>query len=93
MVPSHEPGKDDVLIYSQKVELLCAAWPEQKASDLIDIGAHGGAFQKPQLHQSELAVLERRASSALWACWEATGVAFRWRRRTKQSSSALRRDQ
>ena len=57
LVPSYEPGKDDLLTWSQKIELLTSAWPENKVPELmarIILGCSGSAFQKLQLHQTEL---------------------------------------
>ena len=57
LVPSFDPGKDDLLVYSQKVELLSNAWPESRIAELIArliLSCQGSAFQKLQLHQTEL---------------------------------------
>lgn len=58
LVPTYDPGKDDLLVYSQKVEveLLCTAWPESKGAELVArliLGRTGSAFQKLQQHQAE----------------------------------------
>ena len=46
-----------MVIYQQKVELVTAAWPKDKYVELVTrfiLNCHGSAFQKLQLHQSEL---------------------------------------
>ena len=57
LVPSFDPGVDDVLVYQQKVELVYAAWPKNRPTELVTrliLGCKGSAFQKLQIHQSEL---------------------------------------
>ena len=57
LVPSLDPGVDDLLIYQQKVELVYAAWPRAKTTELVTrliFGCNGSAFAKLQLHQTEL---------------------------------------
>ena len=57
LVPTFDPAKDDVTIYQQKVELVLAAWPRTKITELttrLILNCTGTAFQKLQLHQSEL---------------------------------------
>ena len=57
LVPNYGPGKDNFTIYTQKVELLCAAWPEHKMTEFVArliLGCSGSAFQKLQFHQAEL---------------------------------------
>ena len=57
LVPSLAPGVDDLLIYQQKVELVYAAWPRAKTTELVTrliFGCNGSAFAKLQLHQTEL---------------------------------------
>ena len=57
LVPSFDPGVDDLLIYQQKVELVYAAWPRAKTTELVTrliLGCKGSAFAKLQLHQAEL---------------------------------------
>ena len=56
LVPSFDPGVDDVTIYGQKVELVYAAWPKSRTAELVTrliLGCKGSAFQKLQLHQGE----------------------------------------
>ena len=57
LVPSFDPSKDNMTIYQQKVELVLAAWPKTKITELVTrliLNCHGTAFQKLQLHQAEL---------------------------------------
>ena len=57
LVPTFDPAKDDVLVYGQKVQLLLAAWPSGKYTELgtrLILGCSGSAFLKLQLHQSEV---------------------------------------
>ena len=57
LVPRFDPGVDDLLIYQQKVELVYAAWPRAKTTELVTrliLGCKGSAFAKLQLHQTEL---------------------------------------
>ena len=57
LVPTFDPATDDLLIYQQKVELVVAAWPKGKLPELITrliLGCKGTAFQKLQIHQTEL---------------------------------------
>ena len=57
LVPTFDPAVDDLLIYQQKVQLVTAAWPKTKLTELatrLILGRTGTAFQKLQIHQSEL---------------------------------------
>ena len=57
LVPTFDPAVDDLLIYQQKVQLVTAAWPKTKLTELatrLILGCKGTAFQKLQIHQSEL---------------------------------------
>ena len=57
LVPSYNPSTDDLVVWSQKVELLAGAWPEEKMSELIArliLGCSGSAFAKLQQHQTSL---------------------------------------
>ena len=53
LVPSYDPSKGDLLEYSQKVELVAAAWPEHRIGELV---AFPGMSRraKPQQRQNEL---------------------------------------
>eukprot|EP00435_Cladocopium_sp_Y103_P057326 s532_g19.t1 len=57
LVPTYDPGIDSVETWSQKIQLLLLAWPESKLKELatrIVLNTKGSAFQKLQLHQSEI---------------------------------------
>eukprot|EP00435_Cladocopium_sp_Y103_P072573 s12_g40.t1 len=57
LVPTFDPSKDNLKIYQQKVELVLAAWPKSKITELVMrliLNCQGSAFAKLQLHQSEL---------------------------------------
>lgn len=57
LVPTFDPGVDDLLVYQQKVELVYAAWPKGRVTELVTrliLGCKGSAFAKLQLHQGEL---------------------------------------
>ena len=68
LVRAFDPSVDDVLIYQQKVELVAAAWPKQRLTELVTrliLGCKGSAFQKLQLHQTELLSGEMKAAHKL----------------------------
>ena len=51
LVLTFDPAVDDLLIYQQKVQLVTAAWPETKLTELatrLILGCKGTAFQKLQ---------------------------------------------
>ena len=57
LVPSFDPSKDDLQVYTQKVELLLTAWPPGKYTELatrLILNCSGSAFKKLQLHQEEV---------------------------------------
>lgn len=57
LVPTFDPSKDSLEIWTQKVELLVGAWPQQKLGELatrLILNCTGSAFQKLQLHKDEL---------------------------------------
>ena len=57
LVPALDPGVDDLLTHQQQVELVYAAWPKGRVTELVTrliLGCKGSAFSKLQLHQSEL---------------------------------------
>ena len=57
LVPSFDPAKDSLEIWTQKVELLVGAWPPQKLTELatrLILNCSGSAFQKLSLHRDEL---------------------------------------
>ena len=64
LVPSFDPSKDDLQVYTQKVELLLEAWPSAKYSELatrLILNCSGSAFKKLQLHQAEITQNERKS--------------------------------
>ena len=64
LVPTFDPAKDDLQVYSQKVMLLLDAWPAGKHTELttrLILNCSGSAFMKLQLHQSELMENERKS--------------------------------
>ena len=64
LVPTFDPAKDDLQTYQQKVELLCAAWPEARFGELatrLVLNTAGTAFQKLQQHQTEVTVNDKKA--------------------------------
>eukprot|EP00435_Cladocopium_sp_Y103_P018806 s1370_g4.t1 len=64
LVPTFDPSKDDLQVYSQKVFLLLEAWPEGKYTELatrLILNCSGSAFMKLQLHQTELMVNEKKS--------------------------------
>ena len=70
LVPSFDPSKDSLEIWSQKVELLASTWPQSKLSELatrLILNCSGSAFQKLQLHKDELIKNDPKAIKALVA--------------------------
>ena len=68
LVPTFDPSKDDLQVYSQKVMLLLDAWPVGKYTELttrLILNCSGSAFMKLQLHQSELMENERKSVKRL----------------------------
>ena len=64
LVPSFDPSRDDVQVYSQKVSLLLNAWPENKYTELatrLILGCTGSAFNKLQIHQSEITKNDKKS--------------------------------
>ena len=64
LVPTFDPSKDDLQIYSQKVMLLLEAWPPNKYTELatrLMLNCSGSAFKKLQLHQSEVTQNDRKS--------------------------------
>ena len=63
LVPTYDPGVDSVETWSQKIRLLLQAWPEGKLVELatrIVLNTKGSAFQKLQLHQTEIFTGDRK---------------------------------
>ena len=64
LVPSYDPSKDDLQVYSQKVMLLLEAWPTGKYTELatrLILNSSGSAFKKLQLHQTEVTQNDRKS--------------------------------
>ena len=64
LVPQFDPSRDDVQVYSQKVNLLLNAWPEGKYTELatrLILGCTGSAFNKLQIHQAEITRNEKKS--------------------------------
>ena len=59
LVPTFDPSVDSVEIWTNKVELLLLTWPSNKILELatrLVLGCKGTAFQKLQLHRSEVLI-------------------------------------
>ena len=59
LVPTFDPATDSVEIWTSKVELLLDTWPTNKIQELatrLILGCKGTAFQKLQLHRSEILI-------------------------------------
>jgi hypothetical protein len=57
LVPNFDPAVDNVEIWTSKVELLLATWPNNKLNELatrLILGCKGTAHQKLQLLRSEV---------------------------------------
>ena len=68
LVPTFDPAKDDLQVYTQKVMLLLDAWPTGKYTELttrLILTCAGSAFMKLQLHQRELMENERKSIKRL----------------------------
>ena len=64
LVPTYDPSKDDLQVYTQKVELLVSAWPESKYGELVTrlvLGCQGTAFQKLQLNRTSFAANDKKS--------------------------------
>ena len=68
LVPTFDPSKDNLRMYQQKVELLMAAWPKGKITELVMrliLNCQGSTFAKLQLHQTELMVNDEKSARRL----------------------------
>ena len=68
LVPSFDPAKDDLVAYTQKVQLLVGMWPDQKWTELatrLILNCSGSAFLKLQLQQAELTKNEKKSIQRL----------------------------
>ena len=57
LVPAFDPARDDLQVYSQKVELVYTAWPKDKIPELVTrliLNCTASAFQKLQIHHGSL---------------------------------------
>ena len=64
LVPSFDPSKDDLVAYSQKVQLLLGMWPDNKWTELatrLILNTSGSAFMKLQLQQATLTRNEKKS--------------------------------
>ena len=64
LVPSFDPAKDDLVAYTQKVQLLVGMWPDQRWTELatrLILNCSGSAFLKLQLQQGELTKNEKKS--------------------------------
>ena len=86
LVPTFDPALDDVLIYQKKVELVLAAWPKARLTELVTrliLGCKGSAFEKLQIHQQELLVGEEKSVHRTLSCWGDNGGEYHWKDNTK----------
>ena len=64
LVPTYDPSKDDLEIYTQKVELLTTTWPSDKFGELatrLVLGCSGTAFLKLQQHRDVVTVNDKKS--------------------------------
>ena len=64
LVPSFDPSKDDLQTYQKRVQLVLAAWPKTRITELVMrliLNCQGSAFDKLQLHQTELMENDEKA--------------------------------
>ena len=64
LVPTFDPAKDDLKTFTQKIELLTTAWPENRYGELatrIILNCSGSAFQKLQLCRDEVTKNEKKS--------------------------------
>ena len=68
LVPTFDPSSDSVEIWSTKVEMLMATWPSTRLVELatrLVLGCKGTAFQKLQLHRSEILINDAKGIKRL----------------------------
>ena len=68
LVPTFDPSKDEIVDYTKKVQLLMNMWPEGKWTELatrLILGCTGTAFQKLQLHSTELTNNDKKSIQRL----------------------------
>ena len=64
LVPTFDPSKDNLRVYQQKVELVLAAWPKTRVTELVMrliLNCQGSAFDKLQIHKDELLENDEKA--------------------------------
>lgn len=64
LVPTFDPAKDDLKTFTQKIELVTTAWPENRYGELatrIILNCSGSAFQKLQLSRDELTKNDKKS--------------------------------
>ena len=64
LVPTLDPSKDDLQTYQKRVQLVLAAWPKGRITELVMrliLNCQGSAFDKLQLHQTELMENDEKA--------------------------------
>ena len=96
LVPSFDPGKDDLQIYQQKVELLCATWPENRFGELatrLVLNTTGTAFQRLQQHQLEVTANDKSAVKRIITLLGGTWGQIPLERRFEAAEKALFRCQ
>ena len=96
LVPTFDPSKDDLQTYQQKVELLCAAWPESRYGELatrLVLNTAGTAFQKLQQHQVEVTVNDKKAVKRIIELLGGTWGQIPLERRFESAEKALFRCQ
>lgn len=96
LVPTFDPSKDDLQTYQQKVELLCAAWPESRYGELatrLVLNTAGTAFQKLQQHQGEVTVNDKKAVKRIIELLGGTWGQIPLERRFESAEKALFRCQ
>ena len=84
LVPTFDPAKDDLQVFTQKVELLLKAWPSNKLSELatrLILNCSGSAFKKLQLHQSEVTQNDEKSIKRIIEL-EAIGAKSHWSKST-----------
>ena len=81
LVPTFNPATDDLTTYKQKVELVLAAWPRNRITELVTrliLNCEGSAFQKLQLNHEQLLENDeksvRRLVELLGAQWGKIGL-------------------
>ncbi len=64
LVPTYDPSKDDLEIYTQKIELLTTTWPPDKFGELatrLILGCQGTAFLKLQQQKDQVTLNDKKS--------------------------------